>query len=70
LFQNQYLILLIYSLLSSAEVVFFPVDPVSGGECVLNVIMTVSPAGSIMVVAGEQFSIPGNLVIQQQAVCK
>lgn len=40
------------------------IDPIPGGECVLNVSMTVSSAGSITVVAGKQFRIPGNLVIQ------
>lgn len=40
------------------------IDPVGGGECVLNVTMTVSSAGSIIVMAGKSFRIPGNLVIQ------
>jgi hypothetical protein len=40
------------------------IDPVVGGECVLNVSMTVSSAGSIIVAAGKQFRIPGNLIIQ------
>lgn len=40
------------------------IDPVPGGECVLNVSMTVASAGSIIVVAGKQFRIPGNLQIQ------
>ncbi|MBL0337269.1 MAG: hypothetical protein IPP73_18625 [Chitinophagaceae bacterium] len=39
------------------------IDPVPGGECVLNVSMTVSSAGSIIVVTGKQFRIPGNLQI-------
>lgn len=40
------------------------IDPVPGGECVLNVTMTVSSAGNITVMAGKQFRIPGNLQIQ------
>jgi hypothetical protein len=40
------------------------IDPVAGGECVLNVTMTVSSAGNITVAAGKRFRIPGNLVIQ------
>lgn len=40
------------------------IDPVAGGECVLDVNMTVTSAGSIMVMAGKRFRIPGNLTIQ------
>jgi hypothetical protein len=40
------------------------IDPPAGGECVLNVTMTVSSSGSITVAAGKRFRIPGNLVIQ------
>jgi hypothetical protein len=40
------------------------IDPIPGGECVLNVSMTVSSAGSIIVLAGKLFRIPGNLQIQ------
>jgi Pregnancy-associated plasma protein-A len=40
------------------------IDPLPGGECVLNVSMTVSSPGSIIVMAGKQLRIPGNLVIQ------
>lgn len=39
------------------------IDPLPGGECVLNVSQTVSSAGSIIVVTGKQFRIPGNLQI-------
>lgn len=40
------------------------IDHIPGGECVLNVAQTVSSAGSLIVVAGKQFRIPGNLLIQ------
>jgi hypothetical protein len=40
------------------------VDPVAGGECVLNVTMTVSSAGNITVASGKRFRIPGNLIVQ------
>lgn len=40
------------------------IDPIPGGECVLNVTMTVSLAGSITVVTGKVFRIPGNLQLQ------
>jgi hypothetical protein len=40
------------------------IDPIPGGECVLNISMSVSSAGSIIVMAGKKFRIPGNLVIQ------
>jgi hypothetical protein len=40
------------------------IDPIPGGECVLNVTMTVSSAGSIIVVTGKVFRIPGNLQLQ------
>ncbi len=41
------------------------IDPVPGGECVLNVPMTVSSSGNITVENGKRFRIPGNLTIQQ-----
>lgn len=40
------------------------IDPVAGGECLLNVTMTVSSSGSVTVISGKRFRIPGNLVIQ------
>jgi Pregnancy-associated plasma protein-A len=40
------------------------IDPIAGGECLLNVTMTVSSSGSITVVSGKRFRIPGNLIIQ------
>lgn len=40
------------------------IDPVAGGECVLDVSMTITSAGSITVMAGKRFRIPGNLIIQ------
>lgn len=40
------------------------IDPVPGGECVLNVTVTVSSSGNITVATGKRFRIPGNLIIQ------
>jgi hypothetical protein len=40
------------------------IDPVAGGECLLNITMTVPSSGSITVMSGKRFRIPGNLVIQ------
>jgi hypothetical protein len=40
------------------------IDPVAGGECLLNVTMTVSTSASITVISGKRFRIPGNLIIQ------
>ena len=40
------------------------IDPVAGGECVLNVSQTISSGSKITVIAGKKFTIPGNLTIQ------
>jgi hypothetical protein len=41
------------------------INPVDGGECVLNISYTVSPGAVFIVMAGKQFSLPGNLSITQ-----
>lgn len=40
------------------------IDPVAGGECLLNITVTVPSSGSVTVISGKRFRIPGNLVIQ------
>jgi CubicO group peptidase (beta-lactamase class C family) len=40
------------------------IDPPTGGECVLNINLTVSAGASLTVQPGKKFRIPGNLTIQ------
>jgi hypothetical protein len=40
------------------------IDPAGVGECVLNVTVTIPSSGSLIVVSGKRFRIPGNLVVQ------
>ena len=40
------------------------IDPSTGGECVMNVNLTVSPGASLTVQTGKKLRIPGNLTIQ------
>ena len=40
------------------------IDPISSGQCILNVIQTISQGASIKVNSGKIFSIPGNLIQQ------
>ena len=40
------------------------IDPVAGGECLLNTVQTISPGAKITVMSGKKFKIPGNLILQ------
>lgn len=40
------------------------INPIAGGECILNVSQTVSNGAKITVISGKKLTIPGNLIIQ------
>ncbi len=39
------------------------IDPVAGGECVLNIVYTLSPGAALIVMAGKNLTLSGNLII-------
>lgn len=41
------------------------IDPVAGGECVVNIAYTVAPGASLLVMAGKTMRLPQNLTITQ-----
>jgi hypothetical protein len=49
-------------LLSCSEII---IEPVQGGECLLNVQQVIIPGAKITVVAGKNFKVPGNLLIRE-----
>ena len=48
-------------LISGSEII---INPLSPGECVLNVQQTIGPGSSIKIISGKKFRVPGNLLIQ------
>lgn len=40
------------------------INPVAGGECVLNISQTISAGSKITVLSGKKLTIPGDLIIQ------
>lgn len=40
------------------------IDPLVSGECLLNITQTISTSGSIVVMSGKKFNVPGNVIIQ------
>ena len=40
------------------------INPVPGGECILNVTQTIATGGKIIVLSNKKFRIPGNLIMQ------
>lgn len=48
--------------LHCAEII---IDPVAGGECILNTKQVVAPGARITVVAGKKFRVVGNVLIQE-----
>ena len=43
----------------------FIIDPVVGGECILNTSQVVAPGAKITVVAGKKFRVVSNMLIRQ-----
>ena len=48
--------------LHCAEII---IDPVAGGECILNTSQVVAPGAKITVVAGKKFKVMGNVLVQE-----
>ena len=48
--------------LHCAEII---IDPVAGGECILNTSQVVAPGAKITVVAGKKFRVMGNVLVQE-----